>query len=54
MTTDRRARQNEYDSQQNGDGGAPEADGPGEAGEAGINAACGSGQLIVSQEASCI
>jgi hypothetical protein len=43
ITADRRARQNEYDSQQNGDGSAPEVDGPGETGEA---AAQGFGQIV--------
>jgi hypothetical protein len=43
MAADRRARQNEYDSQQNGDGGASEVDDPGEAGEA---AAQGLGRIV--------
>src|SRR5215510_11069777 len=34
MTSDRRANQKKCDPQENCDGGAPEVDGPGEAGEA--------------------
>ena len=37
-----------------GDGAAPEADGTGQPGQAGINAARGSGQVIVSHEATCM
>jgi hypothetical protein len=54
MTADRRARQNEYDTQQNGDDAAPEVNGAGQPGQAGINAARGSGQVIVSHGASCM
>jgi hypothetical protein len=54
MTTNRRGREKKCDYQQNRDGGAPEIDGPGQPGQAGINAARSSGQLIVSHEASCM
>jgi hypothetical protein len=54
MAADRRGREQKCDYQQNRDSAAPEIDGPGQPGQAGINAARGSGQVIVSHEASCM